>query len=188
MSEKTCICRSDSPTPEVDCPRHGIDELLSNAPPSEEYIEEQIGSVDAEPERLSPFQQATPETLFNELHRVELEIESEGRLIKRLGDEVATKKATYEELKNKMLLDMFKEEFEGQVAKRTDARRTALYRHTYAEQRLAWQLAEKQLEAANAYLKALMANQISLECRVKLVDHDGYFAGKTWTSQNLGRQ
>jgi hypothetical protein len=143
--------------------------------PDEAFIEHQANLATAVAKSLSndsPYFHATPQTLFDELHALEVEIAAEGRLIKQLATDKANAAAKYEELKNNMLIDMVAEEHAGTVPKRTVDQRTALYRQTYQVQRLEKDLKAMEFEAANTYIKALLGNQISLECRVKLIKAD----------------
>jgi hypothetical protein len=78
-----------------------------------------------------------------------------------------------------MLVQMFSEEAGNKDLKRTEAHRQAIYRTAYAQQRLEWQLAENEWKASNDYLKALLGNQISLECRLKIIEADMRFSGRS---------
>jgi hypothetical protein len=73
---------------------------------------------------------------------------------------------------------MFADEAGDKSLKRTEAQRTAIYRSTYAQERLEWQLAENEWKASNDYLKALLGNQISVEVRLKIIESDMRFAGR----------
>jgi len=120
----------------------------------------------------------TPETLYAELKELEAMIESAGQNVHFSGVNAATKRAAYEDKKNKMLIQMFAEEAGNKDLKRTEAQRTAIYRSTYATERLEWQLAENEWKASNDYLKALLGNQISIEVRLKILDSDVRLAGR----------
>jgi hypothetical protein len=122
--------------------------------------------------------QDTPEVLYTELKDLEAKIEAAGQNVHFSGQNAANKRAIYEELKNKMLIQMMAEQAKD-GKKLTDAQRTAIYRSTYAQQRLEWQLAENEWKASNDYLKALMANQISTECRLKILESDWRIAGRS---------
>ena len=120
----------------------------------------------------------TPETLYNELKELETMIENAGQQVHFSGINAATKRAAYEDKKNKMLIQMFAEEAGDKNLKRTEAQRTAIYRSTYAQERLEWQLAENEWKASNDYLKALLCNQISIEVRLKILESDVRLAGR----------
>lgn len=128
------------------------------------------------------FDQATPETLYNELKELEGKIETAGQNVHFSGVNAATKKSIYEDLKNKMLIQMFAEEAGNKELKRTEAQRTAIYRSTYSGERLEWQLAENEWKASNDYLKALLGNQISTEVRLKILESDWRNAGRSATA------
>jgi hypothetical protein len=81
-----------------------------------------------------------------------------------------------------MLIQMFAEEAGNKDMKRTEAQRTAIYRSTYSQQRLEWQLAENEWKASNDYLRALLGNQISTEVRLKILESDQRLAGRSATS------
>jgi hypothetical protein len=119
----------------------------------------------------------SPETLYNELKELEAMIETAGQNVHFSGINAATKRAAYEDKKNKMLIQMFADEAADKSLKRTEAQRTAIYRSTYAQERLEWQLAENEWKASNDYLKALLGNQISVEVRLKIIESDMRFAG-----------
>lgn len=121
----------------------------------------------------------TPETLYTELKELETMIETAGQNVHFAGVNAATKRAAYEDKKNKMLIQMFAEEAGNKDLKRTEAQRTAIYRSTYAQERLEWQLAENEWKASNDYLKALLGNQISVEVRLKILDSDLRIAGRS---------
>lgn len=121
----------------------------------------------------------TPETLYAELKELEGKIELAGQNVHFSGQQAAMKRAVYEDLKNKMLIQMFAEEAGDKSLKRTEMQRTSLYRATYSQQRLEWQLAENEWKAANDYLKALLGNQISVEVRLKILDSDIRLAGRS---------
>lgn len=120
----------------------------------------------------------TPETLYTELKELERMIETAGQNVHFSGVNAATKRANYEDKKNKMLIQMFADEAADKSLKRTEAQRTAIYRSTYAQERLEWQLAENEWKASNDYLKALLGNQISCEVRLKIIESDMRFAGR----------
>lgn len=127
---------------------------------------------------MSHFQQATPEGLYNELKALEVKIEQAGQNVHFSGVNAAVKRSQYEDLKNKMLIQMFADEAKG-GKKRTEAHRQAIYRDTYATERLEWLLAENEWKASNDYLKALLGNQISLEVRLKILESDWRIAGRS---------
>ena len=116
--------------------------------------------------------QDTPQTIYDELKVLESKIEQAGQNVHFSGQTAAQKKAVYEELKNKMLIQMFAEEAGDKNLKRTEAQRTATYRTAYSQQRLEWQLAENEWKAATDYLRALLGNQISVEVRLKILESD----------------
>ena len=118
------------------------------------------------------------ETLYAELKALEEKIEIAGQNVHFSGANAATKRANYEDKKNKMLIQMFADEAGDKSLKRTEAHRTAIYRSTYATERLEWQLAENEWKASNDYLKALLGNQISTEVRLKIIESDMRFAGR----------
>lgn len=109
--------------------------------------------------------------IYDELKTLEALIEKSGNHIRSLAIVAANKRAEYEELKNKCLIEMFAEEAK-QNFKRTEAQRCAIYRSMYSTQRLMWQLADNELSAERDYLKALLGNQISTEVRRGLVESD----------------
>jgi len=115
--------------------------------------------------------QDTPLSVYNELRRLEVEIEQCSANIRSLSQDAVNKQADYELLKNKELIAMFKEE-QKDVPKRTEAQRTSLYRTKYSEERLAWMLAENELKGERDVLRALLGNQISTEVRLRLIDQD----------------
>lgn len=121
----------------------------------------------------------TPETIYTELKELEAKIDQAGQNVHFSGQQAAQKKAKYEELKNKMLIQMFAEESGNKDLKRTEKQREAIYRATYAQERLEWQLAENEWKASNDYLKALLGNQVSIEVRYKILDSDMRFAGRS---------
>ena len=121
---------------------------------------------------MSHFQTDSHETLYNELKDLEAKIEAAGQNVHFSGANAAQKRAVYEDLKNKMLIQMFAEEAGNKDLKRTEAQRTATYRTAYATQRLEWQLAENEWKASTDYLKALLGNQISVEVRLKILESD----------------
>jgi hypothetical protein len=118
------------------------------------------------------FADTTPETLFTELKELEAKIEQAGQNVHFAGANAAQKRAAYEELKNKMLIQMMAEEAGDKNLKRTVDQRTAIYRSTYSAERLEWQLAENEWKAATDYLKALLGNQSSLQTRNRIVEAD----------------
>jgi hypothetical protein len=120
----------------------------------------------------------TPETLYAELKALETMIENAGQNVHFSGAKAAEARANYEDKKNKMLIQMFADEAGDKSLKRTEAQRTAIYRSTYAQERLEWQLAENEWKASNDYLKALLGNQISVEVRLKIIESDMRFAGR----------
>lgn len=122
--------------------------------------------------------QDTPETIYEELKTLEAMIETAGQNVHFSGTNAATKRAAYEQLKNNMLIEMYAEEAKGSF-KRTEAQRQAIYRTTYATQRLEWQLAENEWKASNDYLKALLGNQISVEVRLKILESDWRISGRS---------
>jgi hypothetical protein len=122
--------------------------------------------------------QDTSETIYNELKELEAKIEQAGQNVHFSGVQAATKRSVYEDLKNKMLIQMFAEEA-GDGKKRTEAQRQAIYRAAYATERLEWQLAENEWKASNDYLKALLGNQVSIEVRYKIIMSDMAFAGRS---------
>jgi polyribonucleotide nucleotidyltransferase len=124
-----------------------------------------------------PYAHDTAETIYNALEDLEAKIEQAGQNVHFSGQQAAQKKAKYEELKNKMLIQMFADEASG--TKRTVDQRQAIYRATYAQERLEWQLAENEWKASNDYLKALLGNQISTEVRLKILESDMRFAGRS---------
>lgn len=109
--------------------------------------------------------------IYDELRALEILIERSGNHIRSLAVQAANKRAEYEELKNKALIEMFAEEAKGGF-KRTEKQREAIYRLSYSTQRLMWQLADNELSAERDYLKALLGNQISTEVRRGLVESD----------------
>lgn len=121
----------------------------------------------------------TPETLYTELKELEGKIEAAGQNVHFSGASAAQKRAVYEDKKNKMLIQMFADEAGNKDLKRTEAQRTAIYRSTYAQERLEWQLAENEWKASNDYLRALLGNQVSVEVRYKIIVADMGFAGKS---------
>lgn len=121
---------------------------------------------------MSHFQQATPEGIYNELKEIEAKVEQAGQNVHFSGQNAAQKKAEYEDLKNKMLIQMFADENTGKSPKRTEAQRQSLYRTTYAEQRLAWQLAENEWKASSDYLKGLLAMLTAIQTRMKILEAD----------------
>lgn len=128
---------------------------------------------------MSYFTQESAETIYDELKELEIKIEQAGQNVHFSGVTAANKKAVYEDLKNKMLIQMFAEEAGNKDLKRTEAQRTAIYRSTYAQQRLEWLLAENEWKASNDYLKALLGNQISCEVRLKILESDWRVAGRS---------
>jgi hypothetical protein len=126
---------------------------------------------------MNHFAQESPETIYDELKELEIKIEQAGQNVHFSGAAAANKKSIYEELKNKMLIEMFAEEAKD-GKKRTEAQRQAIYRSTYATQRLEWLLAENEWKASNDYLRALLGNQISTEVRLKIIESDMRFAGR----------
>lgn len=120
----------------------------------------------------------TPETIYTELKELEAMIETAGQNVHFSGTNAATKRAAYEQLKNNMLIEMYAEEAKGGF-KRTEAQRQAIYRTSYSQQRLEWQLAENEWKASNDYLKALLGNQVSIEVRYKIIVSDMGFAGRS---------
>lgn len=123
--------------------------------------------------------QDTPDTIYEELKALEAMIETAGQNVHFSGTNAATKKAVYEDRKNKMLIEMFAQEAKAEVPKRTEQQRVALYRSTYAQERLEWQLAENEWKASNDYLRALLGNQISVEVRLKILESDWRIAGRS---------
>jgi hypothetical protein len=128
---------------------------------------------------MSYYTQESAETIYDELKELELKIEQAGQNVHFSGANAANKKSVYEELKNKMLIQMFAEEAGDKNLKRTEAQRTAIYRSTYAQQRLEWQLAENEWKASTDYLRALLGNQISTEVRLKILESDLRVAGRS---------
>jgi hypothetical protein len=126
---------------------------------------------------MNYFAQENAETIYNELKELELKIEQAGQNVHFSGVEAANKRSAYEELKNKALIEMYADEAKT-GKKRTEAQRQAIYRSTYAQQRLEWLLAENEWKASNDYLKALLGNQISTEVRLKILESDMRFAGR----------
>lgn len=120
----------------------------------------------------------TPKTLYDELKRLEAAIEQAGKDVREAGRMAAHKQAEYELLKNQKLIELFNEEAETGI-KRTEAIRQAIYRKEFSDQRFEWQLAVNELKTASEYLKALLGNQISVEVRLKLVESDMRFTGRS---------
>ena len=121
------------------------------------------------------YQHDTPETLYNELKELEAKIEDAGRQVHFSGQLAAQKKAVYEELKNKMLIEMHAEEAKSGT-KRTIEQRQSIYRTTYAQQRLEATLAENEWKASGEYLRALLGNQSSLQTRNRILQADMHIA------------
>lgn len=137
-----------------------------------------LGPVPVRQINMSHFTQESAETIYDELKELEIKIEQAGQNVHFSGVAAANKKSIYEDLKNKMLIEMFADEAkEGK--KRTEQQRTAIYRSTYAQQRLEWLLAENEWKASNDYLKALLGNQISCEVRLKILESDWRVAGRS---------
>lgn len=125
------------------------------------------------------YSQESPQTIYDELKELEAKIEQAGQNVHFSGANAATARSIYEELKNKMLIQMFADEAEGKSPKRTVEQRASLYRSTYATQRLEWQLAENEWKASGEYLRALLGNQISTEVRLKILESDMRMAGRS---------
>lgn len=126
---------------------------------------------------MSHFQQATPEGLYNELKEIEGKVDQAGQNVHFSGQNAATKKAEYEDLKNKMLIQMFADEAKD-GKKRTEAQRQAIYRTTYSQQRLEWQLAENEWKASSDYLKGLLAMLTAVQSRIRILEGDWRVASR----------
>ncbi len=111
------------------------------------------------------------EQIYDELKQLEVAIEGTGENIRRLAIDAANKRADYENLKNKALIEMFAEESKGGF-KRTEKQRESIYRMMYSTQRLQWQLADNELAAERDVLKGLLGNQVSTEVRRGIVESD----------------
>lgn len=127
------------------------------------------------------YAQDTHESLYNELKELEGKIEAAGQNCHFSGQTAAAKAAVYEELKNKMLIEMHADEART-GKKRTVEQRQTIYRTAYAQQRLEAQLAENEWKASNSYLKSLLGNQISVEVRLKILESDVRLAGRNATA------
>lgn len=127
---------------------------------------------------MSHFQQATPEGLYNELKEIEAKVEQAGQNVHFAGQNAATKRAEYEDLKNKMLIQMFAEEAGDKTLKRTEAQRTAIYRSLYSTQRLEWQLAENEWKASTDYLKGLLAMLTAVQSRIRILEGEYRVSGR----------
>lgn len=81
-------------------------------------------------------------------------------------------RSVYENQKNQYLLQLKAEESLDATIKRTDAIRTAMYRSQFADERLAWQLAEVNYETDRDLLRALMAKLNAIQSIARLTESE----------------
>lgn len=128
--------------------------------------------------QVNHYQQATPESIYNELKALEALVEEAGRGVRAAGQDAANKEAIYLNLKNETLIQMFAEEEAGEVKKRTVEQRASAYREKHAEERLAWQLAKNEWEASSDYLKSLTTMVSAVQTRVRILEAEWSAAGR----------
>lgn len=122
-----------------------------------------------------PLADDTPAGLYQEMQVLERRLEAEIGECKTHGRNAINKKALYESLKNGELVRLFAEEAATPGLKRTEQQRIALYRNTYATERLSWQLAEREYEVVKESVKVLQSCLTSTQARAKLLNPErGY--------------
>lgn len=114
---------------------------------------------------VNMYQDDTPQTVYDEMVKLENEIELIGRGIRALGVAESNAISDYEKKKNDLLVTMFAEEADGTVKKRTEQQRAALYRKMYSDERLAANLAKLNLKSERDLLDALKAKLQSIQSR-----------------------
>jgi hypothetical protein len=127
-----------------------------------------------------PFIDDNPATVYKELKDGEKLIRDAAAGLFTLVEDVERKHDIYEGLKNELLRQMYQEEADKTIPKRTELQRQIAYRLKHRAERLAWQLAKRDAEAQKEYLGALESIQTSIEARAKLISLDERFAGRNY--------
>lgn len=110
------------------------------------------------------YKEDTPQILYDQMVKIENEIESVGRNIKVLAEAEANAVADYEQKKNNYLIVLYTNESQ-KGGKRTEKQREALYRSIYANERLAMFLAKSNLQSERDLLGALKAKLQGIQSR-----------------------
>lgn len=96
---------------------------------------------------------------------------------RKYGRDAIQKKNHYEGLKHTLLVNMFSEEADPAFTKkRTVDQRQALYRTTYAAERMSWMLADREYEIAKEWLKACTSALNSIQTRSRLIQIDSHLS------------
>ena len=124
------------------------------------------------------FGQDTPQTVYNRLVEMENQILDIAGQVRSDGNAAIQAKADYDTLKHQELLHLYTEESaSGGTLKRTEAMRQAIYRSKFSAERLAWQLADRNYQTQQEYLKSLSAVLISTQVRAKILEMDRKLGG-----------
>lgn len=122
------------------------------------------------------FGQDSPQTVYNSLVEMEKQILEIANQVRSDGNTAIQAKADYDTLKHQELLHLYTEESQGGI-KRTEAMRQAIYRSKFSSERLAWQLADRNYQTQQEYLKSLSAVLISTQVRAKILELDRKLGG-----------
>jgi len=122
------------------------------------------------------FGQDTPGSIYNKLVEMENQILDIAGQVRSDGNAAIQAKADYDTLKHQELLHLYTEESQGGI-KRTEAMRQAIYRSKFSAERLAWQLADRNYQTQQEYLKSLSAVLISTQVRAKILEMDRKLGG-----------
>eukprot|EP00914_Ancora_sagittata_P029515 GHVO01058430.1.p1 GENE.GHVO01058430.1~~GHVO01058430.1.p1 ORF type:complete len:118 (+),score=7.70 GHVO01058430.1:311-664(+) len=85
--------------------------------------------------------------------------------VKSSGINAVNKRADYEGKKNKYLIELAAED-----KKRTVALQQAMYRKMYEQERLEWQLAEREYDANKDVMKCALATLNALQTQARLLE------------------
>lgn len=110
----------------------------------------------------------TLESVYNEISPLEKAIFDTGENIRTLAKNAANARANYELEKNKTLIKLYQDEAKEKT-KRTEAQRTAIYRHDHHQLRLDANLAENEWKAERDYLDALKSKLMAIQTRAGLL-------------------
>lgn len=122
------------------------------------------------------FGQDNPQTVYNRLVEMENQILDIAGQVRSDGNAAIQAKADYDTLKHQELLHLYTEESQGGI-KRTEKMREAIYRSKFSSERLAWQLADRNYQTQQEYLKSLSAVLISTQVRAKILEMDRKLGG-----------
>jgi hypothetical protein len=120
-------------------------------------------------------------SIYKELKDGERTVLHARQLLREALTEEDVKFSIYDQAKFKLLHELFEEERNETVKKRTELQRQAIYRVRLHRERLAWQSAVSDVQALESYLETLIAIQTSIEARAKLMSIEEKFSGGRYT-------